>query len=138
MRIPPRTRLGSMRKATLTVNSPKVAPQLVRMAGLAIAVVAAEGDTGTVVRCNGASVKEVTAAALVGEVALGYVDAVQVLVSEKSTRGRQRGRENALVGWSAEAVAGDAVTFVQALKITCSNRCCFQGLVDRCNEGPGC
>ncbi len=77
-----------MRKATLTVNSPKVAPQLVGMAGLAIAVVAAEGDAGAVVDSNGASVKEVTAAALVGEFALGSVDAVRVLDSEKSTRGR--------------------------------------------------
>jgi hypothetical protein len=69
-----------MREATLTVDSPKVAPQLVRMAGLAIAVVAAEGDAGTVVGGNRASLKEVTAAALVGEVALGYVDAVLGLV----------------------------------------------------------
>jgi hypothetical protein len=80
MRVPPSTRLCSMRKATLTVDSPKVAPQLVRMAGLAIAVVAAEGDAGTVVGGNRASLKKVTAAALVGEVALGYVDAVRGLV----------------------------------------------------------
>jgi hypothetical protein len=76
-----------MRKATHVINSSKVAPQLIRMASLAIAVVAAEGDAGTVVGGDGASVEEVAATALVCEVALGYVDAVWSLVSGETQAG---------------------------------------------------
>jgi hypothetical protein len=52
------------------------------MAGLTITVVATESDAGVVVGGDGASAEEIAVAALVGEVALCYVDAVlgQILV----------------------------------------------------------
>jgi hypothetical protein len=76
MRIPARTSLSSTSKATLTINSGKVAPQLVRMARLAVTVVAAEGDAGAVVGGDGFPAEVVAAAALVCEVALCYVDTI--------------------------------------------------------------
>jgi aspartate 1-decarboxylase len=74
VRIPPRTRLCAVGEATHRIDASKVAPQVTRMARLAVTVVAAERHTSSIVCGNGTAAEVVAVAALVGEVALSDVD----------------------------------------------------------------
>jgi hypothetical protein len=81
MRIPTCTSLRTVSEPTLSINIPEVAPQVIVMARLAFPVVAAERHAGAVVSGDGAPAEEEAVAALVGEVALGYVNTVGRKVS---------------------------------------------------------
>lgn len=81
MRIPASTSLRTVSEPTLSIDIREVAPQVIVMARLAARVVAAERHAGAVVSSDGAPAEEEAVAALVGEVALGYVNTVGRKVS---------------------------------------------------------